>query len=170
MRWRVIDPNAWFRQRPVQAVALVGFAVAIGILALGAWLALPGSDDPRVRDAADLARALAEVRAAIEPIARDYSSRPTTAPIDVGSFRERIETARAVVVAVNDIPVESREGLEVRDAILGGGAAVLDGLDAALDALLTDDAAAAELAGQQVGEGTDLLQQAEDALAASPGD
>ena len=51
------------------------------------------------------------IRGAIEPIARDYTSRPDSATIDVAAFAKRLSDARRVVDGVNEIEIVTDEGL-----------------------------------------------------------
>jgi hypothetical protein len=150
------------RQAGLIVIAIViVVAAACGV----AWWTLRASagDPGRAETEALLAR-IKVIRATITPIAQDYTSADQSAPIDVTSFRDRIQRARDVVIAVNDVSVSSTEGIQARDEILTGGSMILDGLEMALDALEADDAAGTGQATAQVDEGLALLDTAQQEL------
>ncbi len=154
---------------PRGPLTVIAIALAVGLAAVAvgglAWTAMTRSQESSERtEAQELRAALLRVKDTIEPIARDYASASPTAPIDVEAYRRRVDRARAVVIAVNDVAVVSGEGLQLRDDILTGGATVLEGMNGALDALQSDDASAAATAGGRVEEGMALLLAAEDSL------
>jgi hypothetical protein len=152
------------RQAGLIVIAIVVVvAVACGV----AWWTLRAStgNAGRAETEALLAR-IEVIRSTITPIAQDYTSADQSAPIDVTSFRDRVQRAREVVIAVNDVSVSSTEGIQARDEILTGGSMILDGLEMALDALESDDAAATDQAAAQVDEGLALLDTAQQELEA----
>jgi len=162
------DPGTAAVRRRAALASVVALLV-LTAAAAGVWWvtvarsASPGS--PAVRAELDALDAkLAQVRGALDPIARSFTSEPETGLIDVGAYRDRIEAARRVVDGVNGVEVSDPGALQVRDLIVTGGSEVLAGMDAALDALGSDDASATEPAGAQVDEGLSKLQEASDML------
>jgi hypothetical protein len=156
------------RPRPDRRTLIVATAavvVAIAILVAGGWrfwVLLNADTEPTV-DRAELQALqtkLAAVKGAITPIAVAFTSQSSTATIDLAAYRSRVEAARTVVSGVNDVRLSSPDAIEVRDMIITGGSQVLDGMDAALDALASDEASAADEASVTVEEGLATLDEA----------
>jgi hypothetical protein len=153
------------RSKRTRALALVAAAVALVACAWAGWgiWSLMDRESQAGPDRAELevldAR-LTAVRGSIDPIAVAFTSQSATTPIDVGEYASRIDSARRVVTAVNDVSLTSPEAIEIRDLIITGGSQVLDGMDEALTALVSDDASAAEQASSIVEEGLTALEEA----------
>jgi hypothetical protein len=156
--------------RPNRAlVGVVAAAVLLAAIALGAWLARSALDRPLAAspDSAELVALddrLTAIQAGIRPIASAFNAEPDTGLIDVGAYRARIATTRRLVDSTNDLTVSGPEALEVRDLIITGGSQVLSAMDAALDALVSDEASATVPALAQIDEGLTALQDARDKL------
>lgn len=147
----------------LKVAAVVAVAVAaLGLTAWGmwSWLDRPLQTAPATAEYTALQAKLTDVRGALRPIAESFTSEPATGPIDLTSYRDRVENARRVVESVNDIPLTSRDAIEARDLILTGGTQVLDGLSDALDALASDDASATQDAATLVELGLTQLDEA----------
>lgn len=156
--------SRWSARRIV-GIAALALIVLLALIALAGYFSVRSSSSNV--DRAETLGLLAKIRAihaTIDPIARDYTSADQSAPIDVSAFRDRVDAARAAVVAVNGVNLSSAEGLKVRDEIATGGATVLEGFSMALDALQSDDATAAVTAGQRVDEGLAMLDSAQQEL------
>jgi hypothetical protein len=142
---------------------------AVVVLALAGWgtmalLDRPLTPTPDRIELEALRDKLTAVRAALDPIAQSFTSEATTAPIDVGSYETRVAAAEKVVESVNDVQVTAPTSLEIRDLILTGGSEVVDGMQAALDALKHNDAADADTASAQVEDGLTQLDDAQQQL------
>lgn len=147
----------------------LGALVALSGLAAGVWWMTVwlGSERPDVKKTTQLttlSERLDAVNGAITPIAVAFTSEPATAPLDVGSYRTRIASARQVVDQVNGIAVTDPDALQVRDLIVTGGSQVLEGLDLALDAAESDEASATQPAIIEVEAGMQSLEEARDLL------
>lgn len=146
------------------AVLLLLTAAAAGVWYVTATRSTSTGSRALRAELTELDARLTKVRGALDPIARAFTSEPATGLIDVGSYRDRIGEARRVVDDVNGLEVTDPDALRVRDLIVTGGSEVLAGMDAALDALGSDDASATEPAGAQVDEGLAKLKEASDLL------
>jgi hypothetical protein len=160
-------PAGVLRRRVLLAVLAVAGLAAI--LALSSWLAwtalnrpLPVTSDRSELVALD--ERLQAIESTIQPIATAFTSEPATGLINVGSYRSRIASVRRYVDDTNGLSVTASETIEIRDLIITGGSEVLDGMDAALDALQSDDASATTPALTQVEDGMTTLQDARDKL------
>jgi hypothetical protein len=154
------------RQRLI--IAAAALAVLLACVA-GAWwavVAASGAGDvalDRTETLALKARWQASFDA-IVPIAKDFASSTAGGAIDVAAYRGRIEAARAVVDSISDVPVTIPENRQVRDSMLSGASAVLDGMDALLQAASTDDTPGVETAATAIDSGTTTLKEAGAAL------
>jgi len=152
-------------RRRVRVLGLVVAVLAIGGFALAGWgiWAFMSRETPPTPDRAELEALeakLTTVRETIEPIAVAFTSQGATTPIDVAAYGARIERARRTVTSVNDVRLTSPQAIEVRDMIITGGSQVLDGMDEALVALVSDEASGAEQASSLVEEGLTALEDA----------
>jgi len=147
------------------ALALAGVAVVAlsGLLVYNA-LHRPLDSSPDRAELVALDERLTAIQNGIKPIATAFTSEPATGVIDVGSYRSRIAAVRDLVDSTNGLSVTSPDALEVRDLIITGGSQVLDGMDAALDALQSDEASATGQATAAVDDGLATLQDARDKL------
>lgn len=150
-------------------VAVIAALLLLSAVALGAWLARAALDRPLAAtpDRAELVALdgrLTAIQSAIRPIATAFGLEPDTGLIDVGAYRAKIGGVRRLVDSTNDLAVSGPEALEVRDLVITGGSQVLTGMDAALDALMNDEASATVPAISQVDEGLAALQDARDKL------
>jgi hypothetical protein len=155
------------RRRAV-AISLIAVAV-LTALAVGAWwfATLGTGHTPAAAQSAQLTALdgrLKKVRAAILPIASDFTSESANGAINVAAFRDRIAAAQRLVDDVNGLEVTDADALQIRDLIVTGGSDVLEGLDLALDALVSDEASATTPAAVQVEDGLQQLQEARDML------
>jgi hypothetical protein len=156
-------------RRRTRILGLVMALIAIGGVALAGWAiwALMSRETQPTPDRAELEALdtkLTVVRETIAPIAVAFTSQGTTTPIDVTAYGARIERARRTVTSVNDVRLTSPEAIEVRDMIITGGSQVLDGMDEALTALVSDEASGAEQASSIVEEGLTTLEDAKTRL------
>ena len=150
----------------LRAGALV---TALALVALAGWAAwaflnrplAAASDRPEL---VALRSKLLQVQSAIRPIAVSFTSRPATEPLDLAAYERRINVANRTVESVNSIPLTSTRALEIRDSVLNGGSDVLAGFQQALDAMKSDDATAADAAGQLVDQGLTELDSAQQQL------
>ena len=148
------------------AGALAAALVVVGIGALIAWNVVhrPLTTAPNTSELVALDSRLTTIQDRIRPIAAAFTSEPATGVIDVGSYREKIAAVRELVDSTNGLSVTDPDALEVRDLIITGGSQVLDGMDAALDALQSNDASATVAASAAVDDGLSTLQDARDKL------
>lgn len=154
--------------RRAAAVSLVTLLL-LTVVAAGAWWivvtlnAAPASP-AAAAELTTLDAKLTRVRDAIAPIAREFTSEPATGLIDVGAYRARIDETRRLVDSLNGLEVTDTDAQQVRDLIVTGGSEVLSGMDAALDALASDEASATEPAILQLDAGLSKLQDARELL------
>jgi len=158
---------ARLQRHPLVIVAAA--ALLLAVVGLGAWIARGAMDRPLTAspDRAELVALddrLTAVQGAIQPIAASFGAEPDTGLIDVGAYRTKIADAQRLVDSTNDLAVSGPEALEVRDLIITGGSQVLAAMDAALDALVADEASATTPALSQIDEGLTALQDARDKL------
>lgn len=145
-------------------IALVA-VLAMGLIAAAVWgvtvlLADPLPDRVRMAEYETLDARLKAVDAAITPIALAFTSEPASSSIDIGAYRDKVASARAVVDGVNGVEVSGADALRIRDLIVTGGSQVVSGMNMALDAAQSDEASAATPAFVQVEEGLSALQEA----------
>lgn len=158
-------PSAGKRAVLVSVAALLALAAA----AAGVWWITVGrSTAPSSRagqaELESLDAKLKQVQGTITPIAREFTSESSTGAIDVSAYRARVDETRRLVDGINGLEITDPNALQVRDLIVTGGSEVLAGMDAALDALTSDDASAAVPAATQVDTGMSTLQDARDLL------
>jgi hypothetical protein len=140
-------------------------AVLIGLL-IGTWsvwsaLNRGGPAQANKAEVSALESRLTAVRDAVQPIALSFTTDTAPKVIDVGEYRARIARVRTLVDTTNGMRASSETAREIRDLIVTGGAQVVDGLDAALDALQSDDASATDAPDALVAEGIGSLQEAQ---------
>lgn len=148
-------------------IALAGILVLSAVAGAGWFIAARAaapSSPAATTELTALDVELTRVRGSITPIAREFTTEPTSGPIDVGAYRAKIGEARRLVDGVNGLEVTDPGALEVRDLILTGGSEVLAGMDSALDALVSDEATATQPALIQVDDGLAKLEDARDLL------
>jgi hypothetical protein len=160
--------------RPVHADCRQRLIIAAAALAVllacvgGAWWAavsVSGAGDVAV-DKTETLALKARWQAsydAIVPIAKDFTA-SATGTIDAASFSHRIEAARTIVDSISDVSVSVPENRQVRDSILSGASAVLDGMDSLLRAASTNDTAGVETALTAIDAGSTTLKEAGAAL------
>jgi hypothetical protein len=156
------------RRAAAISLALLLITALTALTAAGVWWITTRLATPTLTAAHDeltsLDAKLTEVRGAITPIAREFTAESATGTLDVAVYRERIDAARRVVDGVNGMDVSDPDAQEVRDLIVTGGSDVVAGMNAALDALASDDPSATVPAAAQVDDGLSILQQARDRL------
>lgn len=135
------------------------------LVAFGAWLVYSAVNRPlgTPADPAELSALDARLTAienAARPIAAAFASESPTAAIDVTDYRDRVVALRKLVDSTNDLAASSPDALEIRDLILTGGSEIGDGMNAALDALVSDEASATTAAAAQVDDGLSNLDAA----------
>lgn len=158
-------PSAGRRAALVSLAALVVLTTAVaGVWWIAAGHSAAPSSPAKQVELTSLDAKLEQVRGTITPIAREFTSEPASGAIDVSAYRTRVDEARRLVDAVNGLEIADPDALQVRDLVVTGGSEVLAGMDAALDALTSDDASAAVPAATQVDAGLSKLQDARDLL------
>ena len=148
------------------AIAVAGMVFVMAAAAWSVWALLnrPLAATPDRAELVALDDRLTAIQETITPIAEAFTSEPATGLINVGSYRARIVTARRLVDSTNELSVSTPDAIEVRDLIITGGSQVLEGLDAALDALQSDEPSATPPAAALVDDGLAALQDARDKL------
>lgn len=156
--------NRGLRAAGISLVALLALAAVACVW----WFVVLRVADPSSTAASTQLTALdaklTQVRDAIAPIAREFTTEPTSGPVDVKAYRTKIGEARDLVDGANGLEITDPDALEVRDLIVTGGSEVLAGMDAALDALVSDEASATGPAVIQVDAGLAKLEDARDLL------
>jgi len=156
-----VTPRAYPRSRLVSALV----TLAVLVLLAGAWLVYvvltrPLASTPDMAEMRALDARLTAIENEMRPIAAAFTSESSTAPIDVDAYAGRIAHLRDLIDSTNDLAASTPDALEVRDLILTGGAQVAEGMNAALDALVSDNATAATPAASRLEEGLANLAEA----------